>query len=32
MNGSYEFDVVIKDKRIEKVRLNIGGMHNAEMQ
>src|SRR5205809_3486476 len=30
MNGSYEFDVVIKEKRIEKVRLNIGGMHNVE--
>jgi UDP-N-acetylmuramate--alanine ligase len=30
MNGSYEFDVVIKDRRIENVRLNIGGMHNAE--
>jgi len=35
MNGSYEFDVVIKKKRsdsyrIENVRLNIGGMHNAE--
>ncbi|HEU5166841.1 MAG TPA: UDP-N-acetylmuramate--L-alanine ligase [Chitinophagaceae bacterium] len=30
MNGSYEFDVVIEDKRMEKVRLNIGGMHNAE--
>lgn len=30
MNGSYEFDVVIKDKIIENVRLNIGGMHNAE--
>lgn len=30
MNGSYEFDVVIKEKRIDKVRLNIGGMHNAE--
>ena len=30
MNGSYEFDVVIKDKRIEKVNLNIGGMHNVE--
>ena len=29
-NGSYEFDVVIKEKRIEKVRLNIGGMHNVE--
>ena len=30
INGSYEFDVVIKDRRIENVRLNIGGMHNAE--
>ena len=35
MNGSYEFDVVIKEKRsdsyrIDNVRLNIGGMHNAE--
>ena len=30
MSGSYEFDVVIKEKRIEKVRLNIGGMHNVE--
>lgn len=30
MNGSYEFDVVIKEKRIENLRLNIGGMHNAE--
>src|SRR5678815_2762491 len=30
MNGSYEFDVVIQEKRIEKVRLNIGGMHNVE--
>lgn len=30
MNGSYEFDVVINDKRIEKVNLNIGGMHNVE--
>lgn len=30
MNGSYEFDVVIREKRIENVRLNIGGMHNAE--
>jgi len=30
MNGSYEFDVVIKDKIIEKVNLNIGGMHNVE--
>ena len=30
MNGSYEFDLVIKEKKIEKVRLNIGGMHNVE--
>ena len=30
INGSYEFDVVIKDRKIENVRLNIGGMHNAE--
>ena len=30
MNGSYEFDVVIERKRMEKVRLNIGGMHNAD--
>jgi len=30
MNGSYEFDMVIKEKRIENVRLNIGGMHNVE--
>jgi len=30
MNGSYEFDIVIKEKRIEKVKLNIGGMHNVE--
>jgi len=30
MNGSYEFDVVIKDKRIEKATLNIGGLHNVE--
>ena len=30
MNGSYEFDVVIKEKSTENVRLNIGGMHNVE--
>ncbi|HEV7780885.1 MAG TPA: UDP-N-acetylmuramate--L-alanine ligase [Chitinophagaceae bacterium] len=30
MNGSYEFDVVIEDKTIENVRLNMGGMHNVE--
>ena len=30
INGSYVFDVVIRDKRIEKVNLNIGGLHNVE--
>ncbi len=30
MSGSYGFDVVLKEKRIENVRLNIGGMHNVE--
>jgi UDP-N-acetylmuramate--alanine ligase len=30
MNGSYEFDVVINDKRIDKVQLNMGGLHNVE--
>ena len=30
MKGSYEFDVAIKDDRIENVKLNIGGMHNVE--
>jgi len=30
INGSYEFDVVINDRRIENVKLNIGGMHNVE--
>ena len=29
-NGSYEFDVVIKDNRLEDVILNMGGMHNVE--
>ena len=29
-NGSYEFDVVMKDNRLEKVQLNMGGMHNVE--
>lgn len=28
--GGYEFDVIIKDKKIEQVRLNMGGMHNVE--
>lgn len=30
MNGSYEFDAVVKNRIIEKVNLNIGGMHNVE--
>jgi UDP-N-acetylmuramate--alanine ligase len=29
-DGSYEFDVLMKDWMIEKVRLNMGGMHNVE--
>ncbi len=28
--GSYEFDVVIKEEVLEKVKLNMGGMHNVE--
>jgi UDP-N-acetylmuramate--alanine ligase len=30
MNGSYEFDVVLKDNILENVKLNMGGMHNVE--
>ena len=30
MNGSYLFDVNIKDRKIERVVLNMGGMHNVE--
>jgi UDP-N-acetylmuramate--alanine ligase len=30
MDGSYEFDVVVKKKKIENVKLNIGGLHNVE--
>jgi UDP-N-acetylmuramate--alanine ligase len=30
MNGSYEFDVVLKDNMLENVKLNMGGMHNVE--
>jgi len=30
MNGSYEFDVQLPGKRIEKIVLNMGGMHNIE--
>jgi len=29
-NGSYEFDVVIGDDKLENVVLNMGGMHNVE--
>lgn len=29
-NGAYIFDVVIKEKRISNVVLNMGGMHNIE--
>ena len=29
-NGSYEFDVMMKDYMIDNVQLNIGGMHNVE--
>ncbi len=29
-NGSYFFDIVIKQKRIENVQLNMGGLHNIE--
>ena len=30
MNGSYEFDVMMKDNRIDNVVLHMGGMHNVE--
>ena len=30
MNGGYEFDVMMKKNKIEKIVLNIGGMHNVE--
>jgi len=29
-NGSYEFDVMIMDNKLEDVVLNMGGMHNVE--
>jgi UDP-N-acetylmuramate--alanine ligase len=29
-NGSYEFDVIIKDDKLENVVLHMGGMHNVE--
>jgi UDP-N-acetylmuramate--alanine ligase len=30
MNGSYEFDVMMKNNMLENVNLNMGGMHNVE--
>ncbi len=30
MNGSYEFDVMLKDNMLDNVKLNMGGMHNVE--
>ncbi len=29
-NGSYQFDVIAKDKKLNDVVLNMGGMHNIE--
>ncbi len=29
-NGGYEFDVIIKDWKLSRVQLNMGGMHNIE--
>ncbi len=29
-NGSYQFDVVIRDDKLQDVTLNMGGMHNVE--
>ena len=29
-NGSYEFDVMMKDWMLDNVELNMGGMHNVE--
>lgn len=29
-DGSYEFDVILMDTRINRVRLNMGGLHNVE--
>jgi UDP-N-acetylmuramate--alanine ligase len=28
--GTYEFDVIWKDNKLENVKLNMGGMHNVE--
>ena len=30
MNGSYQFDVMMRDKMVDNVVLNMGGMHNVE--
>lgn len=30
MNGTYEFDVMMKDNMLDNVQLNMGGMHNVE--
>jgi UDP-N-acetylmuramate--alanine ligase len=30
INGGYEFDVTLKEDKLENVRLNMGGMHNIE--
>lgn len=30
MNGSYEFDVMMRDNMLDNVVLNMGGMHNVE--
>jgi UDP-N-acetylmuramate--alanine ligase len=30
MNGSYDFDIVMPGNRIDKIILNMGGMHNIE--
>jgi UDP-N-acetylmuramate--alanine ligase len=30
MNGSYEFDVVMKDNMLDNMVLHMGGMHNVE--
>jgi UDP-N-acetylmuramate--alanine ligase len=30
INGSYEFDVLLNHNRLDKVKLNMGGIHNVE--
>ncbi len=30
IQGTYEFDVIWKDDKLENVKLNMGGMHNVE--